>query len=865
MLPPTALLASVLVALVVTASASAASKQAVRLWSQAIKSTAVPAAGCFHAAYPSVRWHKTSCVPAPRPHSPPSPAALLGGPFGSFLGHSNSGNGNAYSAEVPSGTITSSVGSVPSVSAGATEEDEGTSEKFELQMNSQFFTGSPACGAISGCLAWQQFLYPALSNEVFIEYWLIHYLPEGKKCPSGFGEFEKEDCYKKSSATSLPGGPLTVSELTGMTFEGRVNSGGLDSVVMITGGGSAVATGAPSVLDLDNAWKISEFAVLGEFEGSKANFSSNTTITVNTGVRSSTLSDAPPICLPTSYTAESNNLTGEGTPSLSAQPFPTVSSQQTNGTATPESCATYGISPPTVTITTPPNGESYSYGKFVEAEFSCTPAVGATLKSCTGTNDGKGINPTEELDTTTATSNTLSVTAEDTDGQRETLTHTYTVTPAAPKATILAPSGGGIYKVGEVVPTKFSCEEAPLGPGLESCDDNNATSTVSGGSGTLETLAVGPHTYIVTAKSKDGDTTTVSIGYTVAAPPKATITAPPSGGTYEVGLVVPTKFSCTEGASGPGLESCDDSTGTNTVSGGSGTLGTSTPGSNTYTVTARSKDGQSGTASIEYTVYRPLSPGTTTCNSVYGGSGKEVIVPNGAVCTLVAGTKVSASVRVQKGGWLNDDGASIGGSLLASDPRAVYVGGSTTSMVTGNLQITGLTYDEVSEMTLCNLEVEGNLLVFGSAAKTPPIFVGDAPHVTPCTVSVRLNLNVIDNANTIVVADDSGQHSMLAEGNSGVVKVIENSFTYNIGVSHDKGQTTVLANKAGGSVSAESNPGELVVQENAISENLTVTNDTGTARVSKNTVGGNAKCTDDKPPATGEPNSIKGSNTGCPI
>jgi hypothetical protein len=54
--------------------------------------------------------------------------------------------------------------------------------------------------------------------------------------------------------------------------------------------------------------------------------------------------------------------------------------------------------------------------------------------------------------------------------------------------------------------------------------------------------------------------------------------------------------------------SCDDSTGTNTLTGGNGHLDTSTTGSHTYTVTATSKDGQTATASVTYAVAAAPSP-----------------------------------------------------------------------------------------------------------------------------------------------------------------------------------------------------------------------------------------------------------------
>jgi hypothetical protein len=103
--------------------------------------------------------------------------------------------------------------------------------------------------------------------------------------------------------------------------------------------------------------------------------------------------------------------------------------------------------------------------------------------------------------------------------QDESGTPSLTITPLSePGVLITAPVSGGVYALGEVVPTSFICIESTGGPGLASCVDSSGSGPTSGH---LNTSTSGPHSYTVTATSTDGLTGTATINYTVTAAPPA--------------------------------------------------------------------------------------------------------------------------------------------------------------------------------------------------------------------------------------------------------------------------------------------------------------------------------------------------------
>jgi Bacterial Ig-like domain (group 3)/Glycine rich protein len=261
------------------------------------------------------------------------------------------------------------------------------------------------------------------------------------------------------------------------------------------------------------------------------------------------------------------------------------------------------------------------------------------------------------------------------------------VVAGAPSAQISSPGDHQAFAVAQHVTTSFSCSEGAGGPGLASCTDSDGASAPSG---TLNTSTAGTFMYTVTATSSDGQHTSTSITYTVQAPPAIAIIAPAGGAKYTLGQVVHASYSCREGASGPGLAAC-----AGPVSSGAA-INTATVGSHTFTVTARSKDGQSVSKTVSYSVLRSArvrvavvhaSPLRRGCAVETGHDEREITaVSADATCRhlrlTLQGTIRSAGKLVSSAGGT----ARIGYTVML--PRGPATGGAHARVAHGRWQLT---------------------------------------------------------------------------------------------------------------------------------------------------------------------------------
>ena len=267
--------------------------------------------GCFHASYPSFVWEKMDCTVAhPRVH--PIRRIPNGSPAADVTG-----NGNDYVAQA-AGLITKTLGTFPSVTGVKTEKSVGVAafggggilgpNEYTLQINTNFTGTTAACAGHSGCTVWQQFIYSPdyqVNGQaaVFMQYWLIGW--GSSACPSGWMSAGGGDCFRNSNIATAPDMPIT--SLAKLTLSGAVVAGGNDTVVFNNGTQAYSITGKDSVVDISSVWTQSEFNVVGNAGGSRAQFNKGSSVTVKVALTDG--STAAPQCIASAgSTGETNNL-----------------------------------------------------------------------------------------------------------------------------------------------------------------------------------------------------------------------------------------------------------------------------------------------------------------------------------------------------------------------------------------------------------------------------------------------------------------------------------------------------------------------------------------------------------------------------
>jgi hypothetical protein len=268
------------------------------------------AEGCFQASYPNFLWEKAECkVAQPRVHpvhrKPTNGATEV------------TGNGHDYVAQA-AGLITATLGTFPAVTGVRTETGVGVAafggggilgpNEYTLQINTNFTGTTSVCAGHSGCTVWQQFIYSPDYNvqgqaAVFMQYWLIGW--GSSRCPSGWGSDGGGDCYRNSAYVAAPDMPIT--SLAKLTISGSAVAGGNDTVVFNNGTQAYSVSGRDSVVDISAVWRQSEFNIVGNAGGSRANFNSGSSVTVKVALTDG--STAAPTCVANAgSTGESNNL-----------------------------------------------------------------------------------------------------------------------------------------------------------------------------------------------------------------------------------------------------------------------------------------------------------------------------------------------------------------------------------------------------------------------------------------------------------------------------------------------------------------------------------------------------------------------------
>ena len=290
-----------------TGGASLPDPAALENWRATMAQSPPQEAGCFHESYPSLVRERVPCSTShPRAHTV-HPATA--GAVPDLVG-----NGDDYVAQTTEKTFWAG-GSFLDVSGIQSEQSVGVQEygdqgnlgsnEYELQINTNEWGVTAACGNLKTCHVWQQFIYDTNGGdaEVYIQYWLLDY----GTCPqhSAWNQFGTS-CFVNGNVGSPPDFPVT--DLANLSLHAAAHAGGTDCVAVYDNTGAGWdACDADSELDISSVWDKTEFGIFGDGGGSQASFNFGTSFVQLLQVNDGT-GTAPACHKGEGTTGESNNL-----------------------------------------------------------------------------------------------------------------------------------------------------------------------------------------------------------------------------------------------------------------------------------------------------------------------------------------------------------------------------------------------------------------------------------------------------------------------------------------------------------------------------------------------------------------------------
>jgi hypothetical protein len=233
--------------------------------------------GCFRASRPSTTWAEVPCSKKrPRHFGTHGPIQPL---------PENVGASTPTDSGQSSSPISAAQGFFTGVSTTGESDSNDGNNAFSVQLNSNKFS-TPLCSA--PCLGWQQFIFIQDGNGIFdsgivyIQYWMLNYLPSHNGCPPYWNQSGNHCWYVDSDQTPSVS-TQDITELGAVRLVGTAGPASDTATFFDSDGDSATASEGSSVLGLGSAgrWTAAGFNIYGEGSGSQASFDAGTSMFVN--------------------------------------------------------------------------------------------------------------------------------------------------------------------------------------------------------------------------------------------------------------------------------------------------------------------------------------------------------------------------------------------------------------------------------------------------------------------------------------------------------------------------------------------------------------------------------------------------------